>query len=320
MANRGSRRWLILGGRDAPTRSGGSSPGWHLSQLIEAASRQNGTIAMADYESMHSNEVGHTSVIAENADGKASTVLTLESADAVLTRTMPAGTLEQITFRLACLHRHVDNRRADGRCVNVINPPVALEWAIDKYATLARATALGLPTPRTIVCQSRQVALDAFDALGGDVVVKPIFGGEGRGVMRIRDRELAWTTFSTLAGLGAVCYVQQFIPPGGGDVRLLVIGDSMWAIRRTNPADFRTNVRGGGRPELISMQTTWRGLARRVCDDFQLDYAAVDLIETHRNDEMLLVEVNAIPGWRGAQSVIGENLADEIIACLRKRS
>ncbi len=65
--------------------------------------------------------------------------------------------------------------------------------------------------------------------------------------MRIRDRQLAWYTFATLDQLDAVSYVQKFIPPGGIDTRLLVIGDQVFGIRRENQSDFRTNVSGGGR-------------------------------------------------------------------------
>src|SRR5690606_27470331 len=133
----------------------------------------------------------------------------LAAFDAVFCRTMPAGTLEQITFRLAVLHS------AFAAGVRIINPPRTLELAIDKYATLVQVAALGYRVPETVVVQSRKAAMEAFDMLGGDVVVKPIFGGEGRGVMRIRDRQLAWYCCSTLEGLGAALYVQKFVPPGG---------------------------------------------------------------------------------------------------------
>jgi ribosomal protein S6--L-glutamate ligase len=235
----------------------------------------------------------------------------LAEFDAILTRTMPAGSLEQITFRLAVLHDLVRAQGSTGP-TSLINPPTALELAIDKYATLARVQSLGISTPATQVVQSRAAAMEAFDNLGGDVVVKPIFGGEGRGVMRVRDRELAWTTFSTLAHLNAVIYVQQFVPPGGVDLRVLIIGDHSHAIRRRNASDFRTNVRGGGRSELVPMDATWDRLARQVSVDFGLKFAAIDWLETSTG-ELQLIEVNGIPGWKGAQQVVQESIADQIL-------
>lgn len=64
--------------------------------------------------------------------------------------------------------------------VYVINPPKTLETAIDKCLTTLRLVAHGIATPPTHVSQDWQSALAAFHTLGDDVVVKPLFGGEGR--------------------------------------------------------------------------------------------------------------------------------------------
>ena len=49
-------------------------------------------------------------------------------------------------------------------------------------ADLERLAKLKVPTPSTVACQSRDMAMQAYEQLGGDVVVKPIFGGEGGGL------------------------------------------------------------------------------------------------------------------------------------------
>jgi len=238
----------------------------------------------------------------------------LRDFDVLLTRTMPAGSLEQITFRLAVLHALVHDQT-----LPIINPPDALEVAIDKFATLQRVSALGFPTPDTAVVQSRRDALDAFQMLGSDCVVKPIFGGEGRGVMRIRDPELAWTTFSTLENLGAVCYVQKFVPPGGSDTRLLVIGDTVRGIQRTNDTEFRTNVSSGGHCQAIDLNEQQVEMAQTICKDIGLRFASVDLLH-FEGGEAKVIEVNAIPGWRGAQAVSQDCIADEIIQELQNQA
>ena len=46
--------------------------------------------------------------------------------------------------------------------------------------------------------------LAAFEALGGDVVVKPLFGGEGRGITRVSDVAIARRVFTSLEQIGAV--------------------------------------------------------------------------------------------------------------------
>jgi ribosomal protein S6--L-glutamate ligase len=223
---------------------------------------------------------------------------------------MPAGSLEQVTFRLAILHQlALENEIA------LVNPPRALEIAIDKFATLALIAELGYEVPDTIVVQSRNDALAAFHSLGGDCVVKPVFGGEGRGVMRVRDAELAWYTFSTLQQLDAVMYVQKFIPPGGRDTRLLVIGDSIVGVRRRNHHDFRTNVGSGAEVELFQPTDQQQQVAVDICKSIGLKFASVDFIDTENENQQVL-EVNAIPGWKATQAVVPESIAERIMQLL----
>src|SRR5262249_59577658 len=94
----------------------------------------------------------------------------------------------------------------------VATPPRALEVCVDKYLALVRLAAVGLRVPETIVCQRADAALYAFEQLGHDVVVKPIFGSEGRGMVRVTDPEVAWRTFRTIERTQSVLDVQPFVP------------------------------------------------------------------------------------------------------------
>lgn len=306
----------------------GAGRGWHASELKKASQRAQIDFDSAAYESMKSLLVGGRSNLYCECGP-------LNAYDIILTRTMPAGSFEQVTFRLAMLHEIHDRIGlevvADGvvrpeqhNCTDseagrlgpsVLNPPRSLELAIDKFATLSRVAALGYVVPDTIVVQSRAEALEAFKSLGGDCVVKPIFGGEGRGVMRLREIELAWTVFASLNQVGAVFYIQQFKPPGGVDCRLLVIGDEVIGVRRRNADDFRTNVAGGGVSERFTVSDEQRRMALRICNDLDLTYAAVDMLETD-DHAPCVIEVNAIPGWKGAQGVVPFSIAERIVASL----
>jgi RimK family alpha-L-glutamate ligase len=281
----------------------GPDDGWHAAQLKRAAERLGRQLVYAPYESLAAriDSQGRSSATCSAGE--------LQSFDAVLCRTMPAGSLEQITFRLAVLHRAV----AAG--MQIVNPPRTLELAIDKYATLDIVASLGYPVPETVVVQSRKDAMEAFDLLGGDVVVKPIFGGEGRGVMRIRDRQLAWYSFSTLEGLDAVLYVQKFVPPGGRDIRMLVIGEEVFGIRRTNDSDFRTNVAGGGIGKAMELQPSLVAMALRIAAEMSLVIGSIDLIDCDLHGSVV-VEVNGVPGWKGAQGCLQVDLAERMIRCL----
>ncbi|MFM7243001.1 MAG: RimK family alpha-L-glutamate ligase [Planctomycetaceae bacterium] len=116
--------------------------------------------------------------------GGVSSVLELDrdrSLDALLVRTMPLGSLEQTIFRMNALHI----ARSSG--VRVVNPPRTLEIAIDKWLTLDFLRQAGLEIPKTVCCQHRDAAMAAWESLGKDCVVKPLFGGEGRGIVRVNN-------------------------------------------------------------------------------------------------------------------------------------
>lgn len=276
----------------------GGGPGWHQDQLSSAATDLNVEVAFEPYEALLAvvERTGQR-VIAGNEP--------LDRFDAVLTRTMPAGSMESITARLSMLHRSVDSK------IHVINSPSALEAAIDKYTTVSIADRLGIETPATAIAQDRTAALGQFESLGGDVVVKPIFGGEGRGVMRITERELARTVFGTLQTAGLVIYQQRFEPPGGRDGRVLILGEQTLGLRRRNDQDFRTNRSAGGVATPWSIPKELDDASRRLTDAMGLTIAAVDWIET--DDGWKLIEVNAIPGWRSAQTVVDANIARGVV-------
>ena len=304
------RRILVLG----------PDTGWHADRLRDAAKTRGDAMDWGRYETLAARldlDGGQDvtcEVVGQARDGDAAQenrIVSLRTYDHVLARTMPVGSLEQITLRLNVLHTLV----AEGR--SVVNRPDALEIAIDKYRTLARVAALGYAVPATEVVQSRGEAMRAFDQLGGDVVVKPLFGGEGRGVMRIQDRELAWTTFTTLERLDAVVYVQAFVRPGGVDTRLLVIGKKVFGVRRFAVGGWKTNVSQGGRSEAFVPSSAQLQLARRVADDFGLTIGTVDLLETE-DQTCRVVEVNAVPGWKGAEGVLGIDIAGEMLAALER--
>ena len=131
--------------------------------------------------------------------------------------------------------------------------PESLEAAVDKYLASAKLEAAGLNTPRTFVCQTVEDAMAGFVELGSDVVIKPLFGAEGRGIARVNDEAIAQRTFSLLVGLGAVIYLQEFIAHEGADLRVLLVGKKAFGMTRRNPLDWRTNVSRGASTEPLEL-------------------------------------------------------------------
>jgi len=202
------------------------------------------------------------------------------------------------------------------RGVKILNPPRALEVCVDKYLALERLQQAGLLVPETIVCQRADAALDAFEQLGRDVVVKPIFGSEGRGMMRITDPELAWRTFRAIERTQAVLYLQRFIRHPGWDLRAFVLnGKVIASVRRVSAGDWRTNVAQGARAELFKLTSSQEELALLASAAVGTIAAGVDLLPGP-NGEIYLIEVNAVPGWRALSPATGVDVARAIVnAC-----
>ncbi len=162
----------------------------------------------------------------------------------------------------------------------------------------------------------------AFQELGGDVIVKPLFGSTGRGMVRVQDEEVAYRVFRALELDRAVYYIQQTIAHEGRDVRAFVVGDRVVAAaaRRApaGPAPWRTNVSRGGLAERIALPAEWEEWALRAARAVEAEYAGVDLLPA-RSGEVFVLEVNGIPGWRGLQSTTDVDIAGAIADLLRDR-
>ncbi|MBI3410465.1 MAG: RimK family alpha-L-glutamate ligase [Planctomycetes bacterium] len=267
--------------------------GWHARDLRRAAQALGQASTIVDFRRIQ----------ASLPPGASS----LDDFDAVIVRTMPPGSLEQVIFRMDALHRC----QATGR--RVVNPPLALETCIDKYLACARLDAAGLPVPRTTVCQNADSAMEAHLALGGDVVVKPLFGSEGRGMIRVSDEETAWRAFRNLERLQAVLYLQEFIAHPGWDLRAFVIGGRVLAaMRRHSKNDWRTNIAQGGRAETVSLTAEEDCLALKAATAVGAAVAGVDLLPRPDGGYVVL-EVNAVPGWRALAPTTGVDVATAII-------
>ena len=147
---------------------------------------------------------------------------TLDDCHALLVRTIPGGSLEQIIFRMDALHC------LEKRGVYLFNPPKVVERTVDKYYTTSLLATAGLPTPPTVVTENYSEAMVAFAELGEDVVVKPLFGSLGRGMVRVTDPDTAHRVFRALDLGRYVYYLQQFVPHDNQDLRVFVLGAGWW--------------------------------------------------------------------------------------------
>ncbi len=286
-----------------------SAESWYLADLRRAAGTAHEIVAVAFRDLASSIEGDCVRVTASAAVRSA--VADLSQFDALLIRTMPPGSLEQVIFRMDSLGT------LESQGMLVVNPPRAIEVAVDKFLALVKLAAAGLRVPRTHVCQTVAQGLEAFDELGGDAVLKPLFGSEGRGITRIVDRAFADCAFRLLVERGEVLYLQQFVKHPGYDVRVLLIGDRALALRRRNANDWRTNLSLGGQAERIEPSPEMIDWARRAAESVGALMAGVDLVEDAEG-RWYVLEVNAVPGWKASALALDVDVAKLVLDYLAR--
>ncbi len=282
----------------------GSQTNWHVSDLQRAAAGKCEILA-ASFSEVASELGSEQSVSCKTLD--------LAHSDAVLVRSMPVGSLEQVVFRMDAL------ARLAARCVPIVNPPRAIEAAVDKYLTTARLQDAGLLTPRTYACQTAGAATQALEGLGGRAVLKPLFGGEGRGLELLESGPAAGQVFAALQQRGSVIYLQEFIEHQGYDLRLLVIGQQVLGMRRVNNNDWRTNISRGAIAEPLEVSGELARIARTAAAAVGAPLAGVDVLPAS-DGRLFAIEVNASPGWRALAEVSGRDVAGEILRLLDQQA
>jgi len=238
----------------------------------------------------------------------------IDDFDAVIVRKVPGGTPEQVFYRMDVLHRLEDLG------VYVINPSESIERAVDKYYTSTLLEDAGIRTPRTIVTERFSEAVQGFEELGGDVVVKPLFGSLGMGMVRVSDRDVAYRVFRALEMTRSVYYLQEFIPHGNTDIRAFVVGGSVVASMLRVGEGWKTNISSGAKAEPHKLEEELADLSVRASTTLDLEYAGVDLLRSERDGSVYVTELNSTPGWQGLQTVTETNIsaviADHILSRL----
>jgi RimK family alpha-L-glutamate ligase len=231
--------------------------------------------------------------------------LDINSLDALIIRPIGRGSLEELVFRMDLLYRL---QRAG---THIINPPEAIEHCVDKYDILTILEENSIPIPKTATTENVNEACKAFKELGGDVVIKPLFGSRGVGATRINDPEVATTVFRAITLYHGVIYLQEFVSHGVSDIRAFVVGDRVVAAMKRVAKNWKTNYSQGATPQAIQLEKPLEDLAVKSARSINCKVGGVDILESPTGP--VVVDVNSQPGWRGLQTVTNINIADEIV-------
>ncbi len=280
---------------------------WHARSLSRAFSAAGARAVAVDLAACR--------LETETASGIALAGLGARLPDAVLVRTISGGTFQAVTLRLGILHA----LREVG--VLVWNDARAIERCVDKSATSFLLARAGIPTPATWTTESLRAACAIVrrERAHGPLVLKPLFGSQGRGLRLVRD-EADLPAPEQVAG---VYYLQRFVAverDGFRDFRLLVSRGRVVAAMMRHAATWITNVKQGGKPVAVVADAGLKDLAVRAAAVVGADFAGVDILYDSEGNPTVL-EVNSMPAWSGLQKVTRANiasiLAGDLLAELR---
>ena len=277
---------------------------WHARQFIAAlSSRGVETIPVQ----LSSCGIATSSPIGLNIDGFGKAL-----PDAVVVRTMSGGTFEAVTLRLGILHA----LRELG--VMVWNDARAIERCVDKSMTSFLLSRAGIPTPATWATESYEQAytIAERETAEGTLVLKPLFGSQGRGLKLIHRPEDLPTIVQTP---GQVYYLQRFIgverDGGYHDFRILVVQSRIIAAMRRHSNHWITNIKRGGRPVPVVVNDEMKALALQAAVAVGANFVGVDIVYG-TDDQPAVLEVNSMPAWSGLQKVTSVNIASVLADAL----
>ena len=197
----------------------------------------------------------------------------------------------------------------------VINRSAGIVNSKDKMRSLQLLKMKGIEVPGTVLTRNPENIGDAVKMVGGvPVILKPLYGAQGLGVMLAESVESVESIIGTLWGLEQNILIQQYISESKGkDIRAFVIGGKVVAAMRriAEPDKFRANIHRGGRGEKIELSISEKKIAVNAAKILGLDIAGVDMLETSKGP--LIMEVNSSPGFEALEKVTGEDIADKII-------
>jgi [lysine-biosynthesis-protein LysW]---L-2-aminoadipate ligase len=200
--------------------------------------------------------------------------------------------------------------------VRTVNPASVVATCGDKLITTAVLARAGIPQPATKIAFTPEAALEAVEALGYPVVIKPVIGSWGRLLAKLNDREAAEALLEHKSVLGhflhEIFYLQEYIAKPGRDIRVLMVGDEIVASIYRMSAHWVTNTARGATAMPCPVDAA---LEKIVCDAAHAvggGVLAVDVIEDPTRG-YLVNEINPTPEFRGAETATHADIPNKII-------
>ena len=174
-----------------------------------------------------------------------------------------------------------------------------------------------IPTPKTYFSFSSESAAENLEKVGFPLVIKPVIGSWGRGVMPLKDKDTMEAVFEirdiTDSPHDRIYYLQELIQRPPRDIRVITVGDeSIAAMYRKSSGGFKTNIALGADPELCEITKEMEDMAAKASKAIGGGILGIDMME---DDEKGLVvhEVNNTVEFKGLARVAQRNIPKEMV-------
>ncbi|MFW5928890.1 MAG: ATP-grasp domain-containing protein [Halobacteriota archaeon] len=171
----------------------------------------------------------------------------------------------------------------------------------NKAACIARVARAGLRTPDSVLVSNpvdRDEAVDVFEAVGGDVVVKPNSATRGRGAVRVDDLDSylgvveQFDVLHESSLVGDRSYLVQEFVDDAVDYRVMVVGGEYAGAVRRESAGWRRNVHSGASAVAVDPPADVVDCALDAARALDVAFAGIDVLDA---EEPLFLECNARP-------------------------
>ena len=174
-----------------------------------------------------------------------------------------------------------------------------------------------IPTPKTYFSFSSESAAENLEKVGYPLVIKPVIGSWGRGVMPIKDKDTMDAVFEirdiTDNPHDRIYYLQELIKRPPRDIRIITVGDEpIAAMYRKSSGGFKTNIALGADPELCEITKEMEDMAAKASKAMGGGILGIDMMEDEERG-LVVHEVNNTVEFKGLARVAQRNIPKEMI-------
>ena len=185
----------------------------------------------------------------------------------------------------------------------------------DKLLTSIALAENSIPQPEVRVAFTEQSALQAIEAMGYTVVLKPAVGSWGRLISKINDRDAAEAILEHKKILGSyhhsIYYIQKYVEKKGRDIRSFVVGDECIAAIYRTSKHWITNTARGGIATNCKVTQELSELSLKAAEAVGGGVVAIDLFET--SNGISVNEVNYTMEFKNSIHTTGVNIPKKIV-------